>query len=48
MIFTEWNWNDAKAVWQEEAEARGKKKERNFIKSLFKRGLSKEEILKRL
>ena len=60
MIFTEWNWDDAKAVWQEEAEARGirkgeargiKKGEARGIKKLFtllEKGLSLTEAKKQL
>ena len=42
MLMTEWNWDDAKEVWQEEA----REEERKHFLELLKNGKSPEEILK--
>ncbi|MDR2729737.1 MAG: hypothetical protein LBB81_02430 [Treponema sp.] len=44
MLTTEWNWDTAKEVWQEEAREEG----REEILKLFEQGLSVEEIKERL
>jgi hypothetical protein len=48
MLMTEWNWDDAKQVWQEEAREEGReegiKKEREYVLDLFQQGLSPEKI----
>jgi hypothetical protein len=44
MLTTEWNWDTAKEVWQEEAREEG----RGEILKLFEQGLSVEEIKERL
>jgi len=52
MLMTEWNWDDAKQVWQEEAHEKGlqqgREEEREKVLSLLRQGLSLEEIEKRL
>jgi flagellar biosynthesis/type III secretory pathway protein FliH len=56
MIFTEWNWDDAKEVWREEAReegmeegmAKGMEKGRDEVFALLKKGLSVEEVEKML
>jgi predicted transposase/invertase (TIGR01784 family) len=44
MLMTEWNWDDAKEVWQEEAREEG----REEILKLLEQGLSIEEIKEQL
>jgi DNA-binding transcriptional MerR regulator len=44
MLMTEWNWDDAKEVWQEEA----REEERQFLLDLLSQGLSIDEIKHRL
>ena len=52
MLITEWNWDDAKEVWQEEASAKTRAEtqaeERKRFIELLDQGLSIEEIKKRL
>jgi hypothetical protein len=40
LITTEWNWDDAKEVWQEEA----REEEREYLLELLDKGYSKDEI----
>jgi hypothetical protein len=44
MLYTKWNWDDAKEVWQEEAEARGVKK----LLALLEGGMSLPEAKSKL
>jgi predicted transposase/invertase (TIGR01784 family) len=45
MLLTEWNWDDAKEVWQEEAREEGREDEREKIaKNMKARGRPLEEI----
>jgi SOS response regulatory protein OraA/RecX len=52
MLLTEWNWDDAKEVWQEEAQedgivlgmAKGREEERKTILELMRQGYSPEQI----
>jgi hypothetical protein len=50
MIFTEWNWDDAKEVWQEEAKMEGRREGRregmDEVFALLKKGMSVEEAEK--
>jgi len=52
MLTTEWNWDTAKRVWQDEAReeglAQGREVEREEILKLFEQGLSIDEIKGRL
>jgi hypothetical protein len=56
MLTTEWNWDTAKRVWQDEAReegigvglAQGRDVEREEILKLFEQGLSVDEIKGRL
>jgi len=56
MLTTEWNWDTAKKVWQEEARKEGReegreegrKEGREEILNLFEQGLSVDEIKGRL
>ena len=48
MLMTEWNWDDAKEAWQEEAFEEGRKEERESILKLLNQGLSIEEIKQHL
>jgi predicted transposase YdaD len=48
MLTTEWNWDTAKEVWQEEAREEGREEGRGEILKLFEQGLSVEEIKERL
>jgi len=44
MLLTEWNIEEAKEVWREEAWEEGREDERKYILELFSQGLSAEEI----
>jgi SOS response regulatory protein OraA/RecX len=48
MLLTEWNWDDAKAVWQEEAreegEKRGENKKARELLTLIEKGYSAEQL----
>ncbi|MDR2897932.1 MAG: Rpn family recombination-promoting nuclease/putative transposase [Spirochaetaceae bacterium] len=48
MLITEWNWDVAKEVWQEEAREEGREEERNYFLELLHQGLSTDEIEARL
>jgi len=48
MLMGEWNWDDAKEVWQEEAREEGREKGREEIMNLLEKGFSIEEIKQRL
>ena len=52
MLITEWSWDDAKEVWQNEARAEGREEgreeERDYFFELLDQGLSTEEIKQRL
>jgi DNA-binding NarL/FixJ family response regulator len=52
MLTTEWNWDTAKEVWQEEAReeglSQGREEEREEILKLFEQGLSVDEIKQQL
>ncbi|MDR0908270.1 MAG: Rpn family recombination-promoting nuclease/putative transposase [Spirochaetaceae bacterium] len=41
MLWTEWNWDDAKEVWQEEAKAEGRMED---VTKLLKYGLTPEQV----
>jgi len=44
MLFTEWNWDDAKQVWQEEA----RESSLEEVFSLLEQGVSLDEVKKKL
>jgi SOS response regulatory protein OraA/RecX len=44
MLLTEWNWDDAKEVWQEEAREEGREEERKTILDLVRQGYTPEQI----
>jgi hypothetical protein len=44
MLLTEWDWDVAKEVWQEEAMEKGRMKERNQILELIKQGYTTKQI----
>jgi hypothetical protein len=44
MLLTEWNWNDAKEVWQEEAREEGREEGQKNILNLIKQGYTAEQI----
>ena len=48
MLMTEWNWDDAKQVWQDEAREegiiQGRDEEWQYFLNLLNQGLSLEEI----
>jgi SOS response regulatory protein OraA/RecX len=56
MLLTEWNWDDAKVIWQEEAREegleeglergleRGREEERKTILELMRQGYTAEQI----
>jgi hypothetical protein len=46
MLFTDWNWDAAKEVWQEEAEARGEARGQQMMLELLRSGKSPDEILR--
>jgi len=48
MLTTEWNWDTAKEVWQDEARAEGREEGREEIFKLFEQGLSVDEIKERI
>jgi len=56
MLTTEWNWDTAKRVWQDEARdegreeglSQGREEGRDEILKLFEQGLSVDEIKKQL
>jgi predicted transposase/invertase (TIGR01784 family) len=49
MLITEWNWDDAKEAWQEEAREEGREKGREeTIKSLLNFGMKAAEIAQAL
>jgi hypothetical protein len=48
MLTTEWNWDTAKEVWQEEAREEAHEEDRQYFFELLDQGLSKEEIKERL
>jgi predicted transposase/invertase (TIGR01784 family) len=49
MLLTEWNWDDAKAVWQEEAREEGREEGREeSIKNLLEFGMTTEQIAQAL
>jgi len=52
MLTTEWNWDTAKRVWQDEAREEGReearKEDRQYFLELLNQGLSVEEIKGRL
>ncbi|GBU24670.1 hypothetical protein R83H12_01304 [Fibrobacteria bacterium R8-3-H12] len=48
MIFTEWNWDDAKQVWQEEAREKEREKALKETFSLLRQGYSLDEAEKLL
>jgi len=48
MLTTEWNWDTAKEVWQDEAREEGRKEGREEILKLFEQGLSVDEIKERI
>jgi hypothetical protein len=45
MLITEWNWDDAKAVWQEEGREEGREE---AVKNLLKYGMGPEQIAEAL
>jgi hypothetical protein len=52
MLYTEWNWDDAKEIWQEEAREEGREEGwgegQKYILDLVKRGYTAEQIEKML
>jgi len=46
MLFGEWNWDDAKRVWQREAREDGREEGREEVFSLLEQGLSLAEAKK--
>jgi hypothetical protein len=44
MLLTEWNWDDARDVWQEEAGEEGREEAQKYILDLVKRGYTAEQI----
>ena len=48
MLLTEWNTEEAKAVWYEEGKEEGREDERKYVLDLLAQGLSTEEIKLRL
>jgi hypothetical protein len=48
MLTTEWNWDTAKRVWQDEAREEGLSQGREEILKFFEQGLSIDEIKARI
>jgi len=48
MLTTEWNWDTAKRVWQDETREEGRDEGRDEIFKLFEQGLSVKKIKERL
>jgi len=48
MLTTEWNWDTAKKVWQDEAREEGHEEGHEEILKLFEQGLSVDEVKERL
>ncbi|GHT64106.1 hypothetical protein FACS1894110_03140 [Spirochaetia bacterium] len=48
MLLTEWNWDDAKEVWQEEAREEGEKIGENKVLELMEQGYTPEQIKTKL
>jgi len=48
MLTTEWNWDTAKEVWQDEAREEGREEGHEEILKLFEQGLSIDEVKERL
>jgi hypothetical protein len=44
MLLTEWNWDDAKEVWQEEAREESRKKRDGELLSLIEKGYTMEQL----
>ena len=44
MLLTEWNWDDARDVWQEEAREEGREEGQKYILDLVKQGYTAEQI----
>jgi hypothetical protein len=44
MLLTEWNWDDAKEVWQEEAWEKGRQEGQKNILDLMRQGYTAEQI----
>jgi hypothetical protein len=44
MLLTEWNWTDAKEVWQQEARTEGRMEERREILDLLEQGYTADQI----
>jgi hypothetical protein len=44
MLLTEWNWDDAKQVWQEEAREEGREEGQNIVLELMRQGYTPEQI----
>jgi len=47
MLTTEWNWDDAKEVWQEEAREEAREKERKELFALWESGVPLAEAKKK-
>jgi len=47
-LTTEWNWDTAKEVWQDEAREEGREEGREEVLKFFEQGLSIDEIKERL
>jgi len=48
MLTTEWNWDTAKEVWQEETREETRKEDRQYFLEMLEQGLKVEEIRERL
>jgi len=44
MLLTEWNWDDAKEVWQEEAREEGREQIREIARNLLAKGNAPEYV----
>jgi predicted transposase YdaD len=44
MLLTEWNWDIAREVWQEESREEGREEGRNELLELMEQGYSAEQI----
>ncbi|MDR0518116.1 MAG: hypothetical protein LBH25_13845, partial [Fibromonadaceae bacterium] len=48
MLYTEWKWEDARVVWEKEAEARGEARGMNKLLSLLEKGIPLAEAKRKL
>jgi SOS response regulatory protein OraA/RecX len=44
MLLTEWNWDDAREVWQEEAREEGREEGKKNVLELMRQGYTVEQI----